>query len=217
MGEVFIGSEAIAERRLTRHELQRWYRTIYRGVYVPVRAEPTLRDRTVGAWLSSGRQAVIAGAAASALHGAQWVDDDIDIELVSDSTRPQRGLKVRDETLAPDEVTRRSCLPVTTPARTAYDLGRHLPRDRAVARMDALARATPFATEDVLLVAKCHSRARGLRRLRTALDLVDAGAASPKETWLRLVLIDAGLPRPATQIMVYDGSPWPFAHLDMGW
>ncbi|HET9876772.1 MAG TPA: hypothetical protein VFQ37_13565 [Mycobacterium sp.] len=214
---VFVGSAAIAAGHLTRHELQRWYRTIYRGIYLPSHTTPTLRDRAVGAWLASGRLGVIAGLAASALHGANWVDADIAIEVISGSTRPQRGLMVRDETLEDDEVTHVARLPVTTPARTAYDLGRHLQRGQAVARMDALTRATPFSIEDVLLLAKRHAGARGLRRLRAALPLVDGGAASPKETWLRLLLIDAGLPVPTTQIPVCDRGYWPFAFLDMGW
>ncbi|BBY06100.1 hypothetical protein MNVI_14180 [Mycobacterium noviomagense] len=46
--------------------------------------------------------------------------------------------------------------------------------------------------------------------------LVDGGAESPKETWLRLLLIDAGLPAPTTQIPVLDGY-WPVAYVDMGW
>lgn len=32
MGDVFIGSEAITAGRLTRHELQRWYQPMFRGV-----------------------------------------------------------------------------------------------------------------------------------------------------------------------------------------
>jgi hypothetical protein len=115
-----------------------------------------------------------------------------------------------------DEITRVAGLPVTTVARTAYDLGRHLPRAQAIARMDALMHATPFSVEDVLLMAKLHPGARGLRRLRAALPLVDGGAASPKETWLRLLLIDADLPVPTTQIPVLDGS-FPVAFVDMGW
>lgn len=217
MAEVFIGSEAIIADRLTRHQLQRWYRAIYRGVYLPKDVTPTLRDRTVGAWLASGRRGVIAGAAAAALHGAHWVDPDVDIELISNSSRPQAGLIVRNETLADDELTQVGRLPVTTSARTAYDLGRHLPRVQAVARLDALARATPFSTEDVLLLAKRHRGARGSRKLRVALPLVDAGAASPRESKLRLRLIDAGLPTPTTQIPVIERGYWPFAWLDMGW
>lgn len=123
---------------------------------------------------------------------------------------------VRDEALADDEITRVSRLPVTTVARTAYDLGRHLPRGESVARLDALMRVTPFSVEDVLLLAKRYPGARGLRQLRAALSLVDGGAASPKETWLRLLLIDAGLPAPTTQIPVLHGYR-PVAFLDMGW
>ncbi|MEB3064483.1 DUF559 domain-containing protein [[Mycobacterium] zoologicum] len=217
MGVVFIGSEALAQGRLTEYELRRWHRAIFRDVYVPVGHKLTLRDRIEGAWLRSGRHGVIAGVAASALHGAEWVDIDIPIELIWKNTRPPRSLIVRDETLAADEITKVAGIPVTTPARTAYDLGRHLPRDRAVARMDALGRATPFSTEDVLLIAKHHKGARHLRRLRVALPLVDFGAASPKESWLRLRLIDAGLPAPTTQIPVIERGYWPFAWLDMGW
>lgn len=217
MRSVFLGSEAVAQGKLTEYELRRWHRAIYRDVYVPSRHEPTLCDRIEGAWLRSGRSGVITGTAGSALHGAQWIDDDIAIELIWSNTRPPAGLVAGDETLGDDEVARVAGLPVTTPARTAYDLGRHLPRGQAVARLDALARATPFSVEDVLLLAKRHRGARGLRRLRTALPLVDAGAESPKETWLRLLLIDAGLSCPTTQIRVYDDGYWPFAFLDMGW
>jgi hypothetical protein len=216
MQEVFVGSEAVAHGRVTKSELRRCHRAIFRNVYVAGDREPTLRDRTVGAWLWSRRRAVIAGIAASALHGAQWIDAEVRIELIAPSGRPQGGLVVRDEALADDEITRVSRLPVTTVARTAYDLGRHLPRGESVARLDALMRVTPFSVEDVLLLAKRYPGARGLRQLRAALSLVDGGAASPKETWLRLLLIDAGLPAPTTQIPVLHGYR-PVAFLDMGW
>jgi hypothetical protein len=48
------------------------------------------------------------------------------------------------------------------------------------------------------------------------LDLVDAGAQSPKETWLRLLLLDAGFPRPQTQIPVFENG-YPRYYLDLGW
>jgi hypothetical protein len=40
---------------------------------------------------------------------------------------------------------------------------------------------------------------------------------SPKESWLRVVLIEAGLPRPQTQIAVTNDFGSAFAYLDMGW
>jgi hypothetical protein len=224
MGDVFIGSEAVARGSLTKSDL-RSHRAIFRDVNVPKLHEPSLRDRTAGAWLWSRRRAVVAGVAASALHGARWVDADVPVELIAPNARRQRGLVVRNETLVDDEITYVARLPVTTPARTVYDLGRHLPRGQAIARIDALMHATPFSVEEhatpfsveeVVLLAKRHPGARGLGRLRVALPYVDGGAASPKETWLRLLLIDAGLPPPTTQIPVFNGYRT-VAFLDMGW
>lgn len=217
MDRVFIGSEAIARNELTEHELRRWHRVLYRDVYMSKRYEPTLRDRTIGAWLWSKRQAVIAGLAASALHGARWVSDDVPIELIFRNSRQHHGLIVRNETLAPDEVTWACRLPVTTRERTAFDLGRHLPRNQAVARIDALSRVQEIDTEDVLLLAKRYQGARGLKALRTALPLVDRGAASPQETRLRLLFIDAGLPRPTTQIPICDDRGRLIRMADLGW
>ncbi len=216
MGKVFVGSEAIRAAALTEHQLRRWYRPIFRDVYLPRWDHPSLHDRIVGAWLWSRRRAVVAGAAASALHGARWVDEDTPIELIAKNARPQQGLLVRHETLSPDEFTQLRGLPVTTVARTAFDLGRHLPRGQAVTRLDALMRATPFSVKDVTMLVTRHHGARGLRRLRLALPLVDGGTASPRETWLRLLFIDAGLPKPTTQIPICCGQ-YLVGVFDMGW
>jgi hypothetical protein len=216
MGRVFIGSEALASGAVTRYELQRWHRRMFPDVYHPTEQVPSLRDRIYGAWLWSKRRAVVAGVAASAMWGADWVDADVPIELVWNNGRPPEGLVVRNDTLADDEVDRVGRLPVTAPARTAFDLARRLPRDEALTRIDSLMWSCRFSIEDVLLLAKRHPRARGLDALRTALPLVDAGAASPKETWLRLLLIDAGYPTPETQLPVYDADGL-IGVVDMGW
>lgn len=215
MGGVFIGSEALANNQVTRNELRHHYQRLFPGVYV--QGEPTLRDRTVGAWLWSGRRAVIAGVAASALHGASWVDPDIPIELIWRSSRPAAGLVARNESLADDEITRVAGLSVTTPARTAFDLGRHLPRDEAVARLDALAWTRRVTVDEVEPLIGRYPSVRGIRRVKDALSLVDAGADSPRETWLRLRLTDAGMPPDKTQIVVTVGRRRVLAILDMGW
>ncbi|MDT7792534.1 MAG: hypothetical protein QOD59_1970 [Mycobacterium sp.] len=217
MENVFIGSDAVARGELTEFELRRWHRPIFRDVYSPKNQVPSLRDRTVGAWLRSRRRGVVAGVAASALHGASWVDSDVPIELIAPRVRRQDGLIVRNETLNDDEVTRVAGIPVTTRVRTAFDLGRLLGRDEAVARLDALMRSQIFSVEDVMLLAERHRGARGLKSLRKALPLVDGGAASPRETWLRLLYIDAGLPRPTTQIPIVEGRGRLVRMADMGW
>jgi hypothetical protein len=216
VGEVFRGSEALRDAALTEHQLRRWYRPIFRDVYVPKHYQPTLGDRTVGAWLWSRRRSVVAGAAAAAVHGAEWIDVDIPIELIGKSVRPQRGLVVRDEALGRHEVTHVQGLPVTTVSRTAFDLGRHLPRHEAVARLDALMRATPFSADEVNVLAVQHKGMRGIRRSAAAMALVDGGAMSPKETWLRLLLLDAGLPRPTSQLPLLRGRQL-VAVFDLGW
>lgn len=215
MVETFLGREALGDG-LKRHELRRWYRPMFRGVYIPKRATPSLRDRTVGAWLTSDRKGVIAGVAASALHGAEWVDDNEPVEILVDERRRQSGLIIRMDRLADDEVTTVANLPATTTARTAFDLGRYQKRSAAIARLDALMRAAPFSTDEVSMLMQRYGPVRGVRQLRDLLPLVDPGAASPRESWLRLLLIDNGFPIPETQIPVLDGGV-PFAYLDMGW
>jgi hypothetical protein len=108
-------------------------------------------------------------------------------------------------------------VPVTTPSRTVLDLGCWYPTTSAVAAIDSLARATEIKTADVELLAQRYPGRRGIVRARLAITLFDAGAQSPKETWLRLVLINAGLPRPRTQIPVRDETGSAMAYLDMGW
>lgn len=212
----FIGSEALRAGAVTWHELANYHRAIMPNVYVARRAELTLRNRTLAAWLWTHRQAVIAGAAASALHGAKWIDDDTPIELIWRNARAPRGVIARADLLLDGETQRRGALEFTTPERTAFDLGRRGSLWHGVARLDALARATGFKIDDVLRLAEQHPHTRGLRRLEAALDLVDAGADSPKETWLRLLLIRADFPRPQTQIPVLRPNGERY-YLDMGW
>lgn len=216
MNEIIVGSEAIAAGRLTRHELSRWYRRVYQGIYVPQSAELTLRERAIAAWLASGRRGVIAGAAAAALYGSPWVDPDTPIDMLWTRRRSQPGLVRRLDGLADEDVTRVAGLPVTTPARTGFDLGRWCRRGEALARLDALMWRPGFEPEQVAAIIERHPGARGVRQLRELLPLVDGGAASPRESITRLRLIDAGLPRPQTQIPIRaDGHV--VAYLDMGW
>lgn len=217
MTEPFIGSEALAAGVLSRYELSRYYRPILPNIYADKRSALSLRQRSTAAWLWSGRDGVIAGLAASALHKAKWVADDVAIELISTKTKPPNDVIARRELIREGETTQIGGLPVTSPERTAFDLGRRGLVGAAVARLDALARATGFKGDDVVALAEHHPHARGLRQLDRALDLFDAGGHSPKETWLRLMLIDAGFPRPQTRIPVLGPDGYPKYFLDMGW
>jgi hypothetical protein len=217
MGTVFLGSEALAGNEVTWGQLRWKYRAIFPNVYTPRIAAPSLYTNTRAAWLWSGSRAPITGRAASALHGSLWVDENAPVELIWRNNRPPDGIITHNDHFAYDDVMEIHGMAVATPQRTAYDLGRYLPRNTAVTHLDALARATGLAADHVAPLIDRYKGARGIRRLRTAVELMDGGAQSPRETRLRLLLIDAGYPRPSTQIPVVDGRGHTFAYLDMGW
>lgn len=217
MERIFVGSEALARGEVTQHGLRRHHRRLLPDVYGPRNGPLTLAERARGAWLWSKREGVISGLAASAAHGAKWVADDVPIDLNWANNRRPRGIVTTRDTLLSDEVTSIAGLPVTMVERTAFDLARRGSTGQAVARLDALARATHFKIEDVQALGRRHPHTKGLARLDRVLELVDAGAESPKETWLRLLLIEAGFPRPQTQIPVFGPDGYPLYFLDMGW
>ena len=76
------------------------------NVYLSKRIDPSLRDRTVAAWPWSRRQAVVAGLAAAAMHGARWVDGDTPVELIWRNARAPKGVLARDELLFEDKIQR---------------------------------------------------------------------------------------------------------------
>jgi hypothetical protein len=190
---------------------------LHHNVYVSSDADVTAITRAKAAWLWSRRNGVIAGQSAAALHGAKWVDAGAPAQIIHDNRHPPKGIHTWADRFEDDEVELIDGMLLTTPARTALDLACRYPVDSAVAKIDALARATKLKLADVELLAERYAGRRGIRRARVALDLVDGGAESPRETWLRLLLIRAGFPRPQTQIPVHNEYGVLVAVLDMGW
>lgn len=217
MTDPFLGSEALAARLLSRHELRTRYVALHRDVYVARDAELTAVVRAKAAWLRSRRRGVLAGFSAAALHGSKWIDTARPAEIIDTNRRHARGVRVWEERIECDEITVVDGMAVTTPARTALDLARRHPRGVAVAAIDALVQATELKMADVELLVDRYRGRHDIKAARAALALVDGGAQSPKESWLRVLLIDAGFPRPQTQIAVRNEWGWAEAYLDMGW
>lgn len=182
MGEPFIGSEAAASRRATPYALRSRFVAIHRDVYVPRGTEITAAVRAEAAWLWSRRRGVVAGRSAAALHGAKWINGKAPAELIYQNRHAPRMIRTWADRIADDEVAMVHGMPVTTPARTALDLASRYPIDRAVALIDSLARATHLKMADIELLAERYKGRRGIRRALSMLDLVDAGAESPRET-----------------------------------
>lgn len=220
MTQPFIGSEAVSAGRISKYQLGRRFTAIHPDIYVPHDVVLTLDERALAAWLWSGRRGVLCGLTASALHGAKYVEDSQPVELIWSNRRPPPGIRTRNHDLHDDEITEtgRWGLPTTILTRTVFDLGRRGSLDEAITRLDALGHARRFRAREVLEWAHArHSGKRGLGQLAMALGLHDAGSESPRETWLRLLIIRAGYRRPQTQIPVVSPDGRRRYYLDMGW
>jgi hypothetical protein len=200
----FRGSEALAAGTLTRGQL-RWHHTqIFPDVYVHKAATMTDEVWAEAASVWTRGEGSVAGRTAARLLGAYRIPAGGPVEVISSRRRPPEGLVLRAEHVADDEILHCSGYKLTTAARTALDLGRHLPRNDAVVILDALARAAGVTYADVDALADRYRGTRGIVAARNAAWLMDGGAQSEKETRLRLHMIDAGLPRPQTQLTIGD-------------
>ncbi|WP_277212714.1 hypothetical protein [Isoptericola croceus] len=108
--------------------------------------------------------------------------------------------------------TERFGVPVTSLGRTVADCVTTLPPLEGLVVADA-ALARGLDVEEASAIVRC--RRQGRRRGLLVLDLADAGAESPWESWLRYVGHWVGLPRPQTQVPVT--SRLGRHRVDLGW
>ncbi|OLP01444.1 hypothetical protein BVU76_15515 [Mycolicibacterium porcinum] len=217
MGDIIVGSEAMAAGAVTRQMLRSKYVMLHKNVYAPMDLKLTARHRATAAWLWSRRCATLSGYSAAAVLGSKWLPDQAPAELARIRHPSPPGILIHTGAIADDELDVVGDMTCTSVARTCYDMGRRQPLDTAIIRIDALLNITHVAADRVAGIAERYPGARGIRRLRRALDLADAGAESPQETRLRLLLVRGGLPRPVTQIPVLDDAGRERRRIDMGW
>lgn len=213
----FIGTEALSAGTVTRRTLASRHDMVYRNVYLRKGVELTPVRRAMAAWLWSNRNSTIAGLSAAALHGSAWIDSELPAELIRSEACDVGGIVIHRVQLRDDEICVVRGMPATTPARTAFDLGRRDRLEKAIIRVDSLANATGLKPKDVERLAEYHRGARGMVQLRRVVELMDGGAESPQETRTRLLLIAAGFPKPQTQIVVVDEYGSFVGRVDMGW
>jgi transcriptional regulator with AbiEi antitoxin domain of type IV toxin-antitoxin system len=143
------------------------------------------------------------------------------IEVTIPADRRVRSLPPRilvfRSTIAPPDVAERAGLLVTTPERTAVDLVGRSPRVQGLVALDALLHA------EAVTITALEERARDMRgryggiRFAELVRLADGGAESPMESVLRLLLVDAGLPRPVAQYRVRNADGHVLARLDLAY
>lgn len=213
----FLGQQAVRRGEVSARQLQKDYWSVYRNVYLPKGAPLDALTRARAAWLWSGGNAALVGLSAAAVLRTKWIDANLPAELSRADRHVPHGIVAHTYDLAPEECCRVDGILLTTPARTAFDIGRAMGQDQALPYLDALARATNLNIAGVEEIADRRKGMRGNRQLRDTLKYVDGGAESPQETRVRLLLVKAGLPRPRTQIEFADEYGVVRIRVDMGW
>ena len=121
----------------------------------------------------------------------------------ADEGRLRNPLAVSGErTVAARDLTEVRGLLVTTPLRTALDLGRLRHRDQALAALDAFLHLGLVTPEQLAASLERFARQRGVVQLRWLVSIADGRAESAGESALRIRWYDAGLPRPQLQISI---------------
>src|ERR1700733_10679878 len=213
----FLGRRAVRRGEISAWQLQRDYLPIYRNVYLSTQATLTALTRARAAWLWAGGDATLTGLSAAAVLGTKWLGAGEPAELCRPNRHAPSGIIVHSYALDAREIHTVSGIRTTTPERTAFDIGRSWPPNRSIPILDALANATDFKVPDVVALADAKPGSRGIRGLRSVLKLVDGGAESPQESRVRLLLVNAGLPPPQTQIEFTDEFGIARIRVDMGW
>lgn len=185
-------------------------RRVVRGVYVAAAAPDSLDLRAMAAGLVLADRGVYVDRTAAWLHGVDVLDyrelevlPPLECVVLRDRSRIERGECVGGERdLSRGDVTFINGVPVTTPLRTALDLGCVLHRPDALAAMDMFARHHGVTRERLHASLPRYRRRRGVVKLRGLVPLVDGRSESPRESRTRLAVHDAGLPAPVPQFWV---------------
>jgi hypothetical protein len=167
---------------VTRCQIRTRYDAVHRKMYVPKGHILTAADKGIAAWLWSRRDATLAGLSAAVMHGAKWIDARLPAEINRRSRDKTDGIVLHSDELFDDEISLVRGIPVTTAARTAFDLGRRYGLTLAVIRLDPLIQATDVKTVDIDVLIDRHGGPRGIVQLREAIGLADAGAAGDAHT-----------------------------------
>lgn len=203
--------------------IDRWHlrgtswRKLGAGTFVAARIvdSPQLRLNAANLRLPDG--AAFSGRTAAWLHGLDVeACDPIEITAppaVGISSRA--GMIVRRSSLDRREIATVNGLPATAILRTLRDVALHLPLIEAVVIADMALHRRLISLSALEAFLEKSSGSQGVRGLRRVLEYVEPLAESPMETRLRLLLVQAGLPRPEAQVEIRDGWHRFIARVDL--
>jgi hypothetical protein len=207
----FTLQEALAagltRTRLNSLVLQRRVRRVVHGVYAETSLPDTLDNRMAALHKVMRPHVVVCGRTAAWLYGVDMLSyAELEIlpgaetcVLPTQNRMRHADCKGARRELSASDVVRLGPLCVTSPLRTALDLGCELRRRDALAALDWFLRLEYFDQSALLGELGRFARRRGVVQLRELAALADGRAESPGESWTRISLIDEGLPVPELQ------------------
>lgn len=216
----FLRSELLAQGvsrgAFYRLRAQGVIRAVLREVYVDAALPDTFVTRAAAAALVVAPGHVAVDRTAAAVHGVDalaYVEHEtlppVEACVVPGRRGSKRaGVRGRERDLGSEDVMKVAGMAVTTPLRTALDLGCHLRRREAFGAMCTLARRHGFGASDLCAALPRFAGRRGVVQLRELAPLVDPRFESPREAWVWLSLHDARLPLPEPQVQLeWEGGP----------
>jgi hypothetical protein len=205
--EPFTYSQAL-DAGITRHQLARLVqegllRRPLRTVYLATEAGDSLAVRAACLQLVVPPDCVVVDRHAGWLLGAQMIlrpGEHLDLRPLS-IFRPSGHGRLRNDlaasgerNLAERDVMEVGGLQVTTPLRTAWDLGRVRWTDEAISGLDAMFRLKAFSRDEFLDGIERFRKMRWVTTLRAIGPHADGRSESPGESVLRLRCIEANVP-----------------------
>lgn len=195
----------------------RRFRRLFRGVYVTADADLTLPLLLRAAMLTLPGDAIVSHTSAMALYGlahrrfARVFEFSTNTAAIT--AHDSIVLHRRRAMLRPRQ---HDGLPITGPDRTFVDCATRLTFVHLVQFGDWLIHRK-LTTLDVLTDYVYTRHFDGVRRARRCVALVRERVESPLETWVRLMIMFARLPEPATNVDLFDRDGQFVARLDLAY
>ncbi len=188
----------------------------FRGIYLPSEVDDDPATRAAALVNVLSEHQVISDRTAAWVHGINTysrVEESqpppVETCAVRGFTRTRlAGADGHTRDLLPDDITIIGGVPVTTPLRTALDLGCNLNRREAMAALNEFAKNHGITRNALSKELPRFRGRRGVVQLRGLVPLVNRHLEAQRESWVLVAISDAGLPLPEAQVWVdVDGIP----------
>jgi very-short-patch-repair endonuclease len=210
-----------AAQGISRSMLSSNFTRVLHGVHVHQSVELSLRVSCAAAGLVLPTDATFSDLTALELLGLPLPfgtreSRPLDVTVSLPTDRPVgRGVRGHRRDLRPADVTVIDGVRVTTAARTFVDLAPVLDEPNLIVVGDAILRQGVASLASLRAAISTSPGRRGVVRARRAVLRLDGRAASPAESLIRVRIEDAGLPRPALNVNVFDSCGGWIARPDM--